>query len=113
MKTRLTLKPGDNGAKKLHAKYGARLIAVRYRYDDRQHLRIKTVELVEEQLPWTPPLPAGRKPNELVLIRIGWDEEELRQAVKRLGATWQYERRLWRLPLGLVYEAGLEDRIVT
>lgn len=48
MKTRLTLKPGQNGTKKMLDKYGERLLAVRYRYDAARHLRIKTVELVEE-----------------------------------------------------------------
>jgi hypothetical protein len=57
MKTRLALRPGQNGTKKLVAKYGARLVAVRYRYDPAYRIRLKTVELIGEQLP------PGREPN--------------------------------------------------
>jgi hypothetical protein len=32
--TRLTLKPGQRGTHKLAAKYGDRLVRVRYRYDE-------------------------------------------------------------------------------
>jgi hypothetical protein len=33
METRLSLAPGQNGTKKLLARYGERLVCVRYRYD--------------------------------------------------------------------------------
>ena len=102
MKTRLTLRPGQNGTKKLQHKYGDRLLAVRYRYDPAQRRRIKTVELVEEELPWTAPLPAGRDPNERVLVRIEYPEAELRHAVKSAGGLWQKEQKLWRVPLSAV-----------
>ncbi|HXG29426.1 MAG TPA: hypothetical protein VNJ47_11350 [Nevskiales bacterium] len=38
-KTRLTLKPGQNGTRKLQDKYGDRLLAVRYRYDPARRVR--------------------------------------------------------------------------
>lgn len=53
MRTRLTLAPGANGTKKLMERYGTRLVCVRYRYDDERRRRIKTVELIEEESPWT------------------------------------------------------------
>jgi hypothetical protein len=112
MKTRLTLRPGQNGTKKLQQKYGVRLLAVRYRYDESRRLRLKTVELIEEEFPWSPPVPAGRDPNELVAIRIGYFEEKLRTTVKDVGATWQQENKTWRLSLGAVYALGLEGRLV-
>jgi hypothetical protein len=57
IKTRLTLRPGDNGTKKLVRKYGHRLLAVRYRYDASTCRRFKPVELLEEEPPWDPPTP--------------------------------------------------------
>ena len=36
MRTRLILKPGQRGTKKLGAKYGDRLLCVRYRYDEKR-----------------------------------------------------------------------------
>src|SRR5476651_2730552 len=55
LKTRLTLKPGQYGTKSLVKKYGDDLICVRFRYDAKSQQRIKTVELVIERSPWTPP----------------------------------------------------------
>ena len=111
MKTRLTLKPGQNGTKKLQAKYGDRLVAVRFRYDAAARRRLKTVELIEEVLPWDPPAP---RPNraELVAIRLSFDEIDLRESVKSAGAMWLPERKLWRLPYRLVEVLGLTARIV-
>jgi alpha-D-ribose 1-methylphosphonate 5-triphosphate synthase subunit PhnL len=112
MKTRLTLRPGQNGTKKLLRKYGGRLLAVRYRYDEARRLRLKTVELVEDQLPWVPRVPADSDPAEPVLVRIGVEEASLRQAVKDAGGKWHHERKLWELPLGVTYALGLDQRIV-
>lgn len=112
MKTRLTLKPGQNGTKKLQLKYGGRLLAVRYRYDEQRRVRLKTVELIEEELPWIPSLPSGRDPNERVFVRLHWEEVELRLAVKNAGGRWHQERKLWELRLSDVYGMGLDQRMV-
>jgi hypothetical protein len=112
MKTRLTLRPGQNGTKKLQLKYGGRLLAVRYRYDEQRRVRLKTVELVEEELPWVPTLPHGRSGDELVLVRIHYEEADLRLAAKNAGARWQQERKLWEMRLSTVYGMGLDQRIV-
>ena len=111
MKTRLTLRPGQNGTKKLVQKYGARLLAVRYRYDADRCSRLKTVELVEEELPWQPPLPARQDPDKPVLVRVGLSEQDLRKAVKSAGGRWQPERKLWQMSLAVALAMGLESRI--
>jgi hypothetical protein len=54
MQTRLSLRPGQKGTKKLVIEYGDRLVAVRYRYDVDRQRRYKTVELVVEESPWSP-----------------------------------------------------------
>ena len=54
MKARLTLQPGQDGTRKLVEKYGDRLLYVRYRYDPVRKRRVKTVELIEEEVPWLP-----------------------------------------------------------
>ena len=111
MKTRLTLKPGQNGTKKLVTKYGHKLVAVRYRYDPVYRVRFKTVELVEEELPWDPVL-NGRKLDDLVLLRLHYHEDDLRQSVKAAGGMWLPERKLWQLSYRLVRAMGLDSRIV-
>jgi hypothetical protein len=54
LETRLTLAPGQNGTRKLLARYGERLVRVRYRYDAARKVRHKTVELIVETVPWEP-----------------------------------------------------------
>jgi len=115
MKTRLRLKPGQNGTRKLLQQYGDRLVCVRYRYDERTERRYKTVEIIVDEVPWTP---AGRRPVVLrdryssVWVRIRFEERELRERVKAAGAQWDPERLLWLLPLNKAQALGLEDRIV-
>ncbi len=49
MRTRLTLHPGQDGAKQLCVQYGDRLVCVKYRYDEQKKRRYKTVELIVEE----------------------------------------------------------------
>ncbi|MEW6689720.1 MAG: hypothetical protein AB1452_11585 [Pseudomonadota bacterium] len=43
MQTRLTLRPGQNGTRKLAERFGKRLVRVRYRYDETLRKRYTTV----------------------------------------------------------------------
>jgi len=52
MRANKKLLPGQPGTKKLLEKYGEKLVCVRYRYDNLRHKRIKTVELIEEEISW-------------------------------------------------------------
>ncbi|MDM8552932.1 hypothetical protein QUF72_22830 [Desulfobacterales bacterium HSG2] len=63
MKTRLILKPGQKGTKKLVDIYGDRLVRVRYRYDEKRKKRLKTAEVLIEETDWDP----ERKPDPKVL----------------------------------------------
>lgn len=49
MKTRLILKPGQPGTKRLVEKYGDYLLCVRFKYDAESRQRLKTVELIVER----------------------------------------------------------------
>jgi len=85
--TRLKLKPGQKGTKNLLAKYGDALLCVRYRYDVQSRTRSKTVELIVERKPWTPP--AHRfKDDTHVPVRIGYDDTALRDqgCARKLGS---------------------------
>lgn len=46
--------PGQRGTRKLLARYGERLVCVRYRYDAASSTRYKTVELVVDRASWDP-----------------------------------------------------------
>jgi hypothetical protein len=95
----VTLRPGDKGTRKLVQKFGDQLLCVRYRYDLLEQVRYKTVELVIECVPWKPgqqlredgQRPPGGPPP-LVDVRIRFDETELRERVKAVGARWSPER---------------------
>jgi hypothetical protein len=88
METRLTLRPGQPGTRKLVDKCGERLVRVRYVYDPAGGRRLKTVELVVESVPWKA---RGRRPrrqdDDVVYVRIAYHETDLRERAKRLGRS--------------------------
>jgi hypothetical protein len=118
METRVTLRPGNKGTKKLVERFGDQLLCVRYRYDHLEQVRYKTVELVIERIPWKPGErpPEGRgipgRPPVLVGVRVRFEERELRQRVKAAGGRWSPERRLWVMPLSMARRLHLADRLV-
>lgn len=114
METRLTLRPGMPGTKKLQARFGAKLVCVRYLYDQENRRRLKTVELVVEEVEWKPrERRPRRRPHDLVGVSVGYDERTLRQAVKTAGGIWRPRHRLWELSWDAVRVLGLESRVVS
>ena len=112
METRLTLRPGQNGTKKLLARYGERLVCVRYLYDATTGRRLKTVELVVEAVPWRPrPRHPRRNDDEIVAVRIAFSEVELRERAKRLGAVWRPVQKLWEITWRDAKRLGISDRV--
>ncbi|HEX5091837.1 MAG TPA: hypothetical protein VFV84_04015 [Burkholderiales bacterium] len=115
MEIRSTLRPGERGTRKLAARFGERLVCVRYRYDPATCKRYTTVELIVAEAPWSP---RTRKPrrsrpaDEMVYVRVGYAEEALRAKMKALGAIWRPRVRVWELPWGVVQGLGIEDRVV-
>ncbi len=113
METRLSLAPGQNGTKKLLARYGERLVCVRYRYDAERKLRHKTVELIVETTPWNPKRRAARRElHDMVAVRIGFSETALRERIKAAGAMWRPRQRLWEVDWKTVRDLGLQARVV-
>jgi hypothetical protein len=113
METRLSLAPGQNGTKKLLARYGERLVRVRYRYDAERKVRLKTVELIVETVPWTPhPRNRRRESSDLVAVSIAYSETELRARIRSAGGIWRPRQRLWEVDWKTVRELGLEGRVV-
>jgi hypothetical protein len=108
MRTGLNLKPGEKGTKRLTAQYGDRLLRVRYRYDAERKKRIKTVELIVEEVDWQP---RRFKPATIVGVRVLWGEPELAGSVKRAGGIWNRSKRLWEVRYDRALKLGLADRI--
>lgn len=113
METRLTLRPGQPGTRKLVARHGERLVRVRYLYDAATGRRLKTVELIVESVPWTTRArSARRRDDDVVYVRIGYEETDLRARAKRLGAIWRQAQRLWEITYRDSKNLGIEGRIV-
>lgn len=111
-----TIRPGEKGSQRLQAKFGERLIAVRYRKADDGQI-LTTVEVVvnkrpapppQRRLPELPATPTGRVP-----LRIAWEETELRQRVKQAGGWWDAPNKCWLLEYPRVVELGLTDRVIS
>jgi hypothetical protein len=99
--------PQQHGARRWAEQYGQQLVTVRYRYDPVSGLRHTTVEIVVESAPWKPAVPAT------ALIHVAYEEEDLRRQLRARGATWEAGLRRWRVPLSLLKELHLENRLDT
>src|SRR5262245_32164243 len=84
MQARSKLKPGQKGTRKLVELYGSRLICVCYRYDEARQRRVKTVELIVEEIDWTPK-PKQPRPETVVQVRVVYGEAELGRKVRAAG----------------------------
>jgi hypothetical protein len=112
LRTRLTLRPGQPGTRKLVDQYGERVICVRYRYDSATRKRYKTVELIVEEVEWIP-RPRPRNATDIVHIRLRYSEEVIRNSVKLFGGNWHPPTRTWRIAYGATVALHLTDRIVS
>ncbi len=79
------------------------------------------MELIVEQSDWEPrarPVPGPSssfqplRGDGVVALRVGWQEVELRHAVKAAGGRWNRAKRVWELCRDRVADLGLEARIV-
>jgi len=112
-------KPGEAGTRKLLARFGDRLVCVRYRYDPIQHKRYKTAEVIVAEEDWLPPPepevqaePQQSLQRRHVGVRIDYRERDLRQKVSAAGGAWSQRERLWRVAPEVVERLGLHSRVV-
>lgn len=110
MKTRVNLKPGQKGTKRLVEQYGDALICVRYRYDAKAHKQYKTVEIIVSESEWTPP-PAKYPDGTMVPLKIGINEIALQNQVRSVGGRWDKEKQVWLVPYGCIAGTKLEKLI--
>jgi hypothetical protein len=110
MKTRVNLKPGQKGTKRLVEQYGDALICVRYRYDEKTHKQYKTVEIIVSESEWTPPA-AKYTDSTLVPLKIGINETALQRQVRSVGGRWDKQQKVWLVPYGCITGTKLEKLI--
>jgi hypothetical protein len=99
-----TFRPGEKGTKRLLRDWGARLVCVRYRYNAQRKTRVKTAEIVIDEVAWT------RKADAAHGIEIRSWEGTLREAIVAAGGRWDRELRVWVLSKGKVDRLGLARR---
>ena len=93
VRARLTSRPGQPGTKGPLARYGKRLVCVRYRYDEQTHQRVKTVELIEKRTDWgTDDRSQGGR--SMIAVGVGRQELELRRKVKAADGRWNHVKRV-------------------
>ena len=110
MTARVKLKPGQRGTKNLVAEYGDALLCVRYRYDTTTRTRLKTVELIIDRKPWTPP--HRYEDSTLVPVRIEYADTVLREQAKGANGKWNPEARAWYIQFGKIKGTDLEKFII-
>ncbi len=110
MKTRVILKPGQKGIKRLVEHYGEALLCVRYRYDAKAHRQYKTVEIIVSESEWTPP-PVKYPDGTLVPLKIGLNETSLQNQTRAVGGRWDKQRQVWLVPYGCIAGTKLEKFI--
>ena len=108
MKVKLKLNPGDRGTKKPVAQYGAKLVGVRYRYDEERGRRLKTIELINEDIPWHQ-VPAK---SSIVSVKTKISGKELHQKIRNAGGKWDRVKKVWKMTYGEAVNLGLGKRIV-
>ena len=102
-----TLQPGDMGTLNLVEKFGEQLICVRYRLDAATKKRYTTVELIVDEKSYQ-----RRTPRQPVLIKIRYEEADLRQRIKAAGAHWLQTEKAWQIDYRTATKMKLKDRII-
>jgi hypothetical protein len=111
MKTQTHLKPGQKGTKQLVEKYGDALVCVRYRYDRKRGVHLKTAELIVRE--WGEKPFARYRDGDIVSVIVAYAEKEVREKLKAAGGRWAPEEKLWRVPYGAIRgDVELEERIL-
>lgn len=115
---RQTLRPGEPGTRKLAARFGDKLVCIRYRVDAARGMRYTTVELIVDQAPLAtrrvrPPSSSVPDRNPMVGVKIFYREDTLREKAKSEGAIWRPRQKLWEMPLQTARRLGLGNRIVS
>jgi hypothetical protein len=97
--------PGAKGTRRLLREYGQKLVCVRYRYDEMRRRRLKTVEIVIEEVAWTPP------ERRLVRIAVNAWETALHARLRKAGGRWTGNGPFWRVRYDRAVKLGLAKRI--
>ena len=100
------ISPETPGALKLAQKFGARLVCVRHRSDDKREWRYTTVELFVEKTKIRP------RVDKIVKLMIAPSARDVQDVVRAAGGTWDSRERIWRLSRRVASILKLTNHIV-
>ena len=104
------MKPGQKGTQRLVSRFGAALVCVRYRYDERTGDNLTTAEIIVDR---RPRLPSRFRDRDMVAVSVPYTEKALREKLKTAGGRWNPEERVWRVCFGAIRgDSTLLERIV-
>ncbi len=86
-------------------------MCVRYRYDQAQRKRYKTVEIIVEEAAWEPPA-MSPAPDTIVYLHVAWGEATVARQIKAAGGQWRRDYKLWAIRYAQAEQLQLLDRIV-
>jgi hypothetical protein len=90
--------------------YGDALLCVRYRYDEKRGVQLKTVEIIVEEKA-AGPVVRFRDDDPVKLI-VAFTEKGLRDRLKDAGGRWDPQEKLWLVRYGAIRGTELEERIL-
>ncbi|WP_066959462.1 hypothetical protein [Microbulbifer sp. Q7] len=111
-----TIRPGDDGSKRYHDKYGDQLCAVRYRRSPCKNTVYTTVEIIVAQREAyrhknTRPQVMPHK-SEWVALKISYDEVDLRAEARKIGGRWSRVAKAWVVKRSMAEHRNMGHRIV-
>lgn len=102
------LKPGQKGTQRLAARFGAALVCVRYRHDERTGDNLPEI-IVDRR----PSLAPRYRDADMVAVAVPFTETALRNKLKAAGRRWNPEERVWRVCFGAIRgDTALVERIL-
>jgi hypothetical protein len=112
MKANTHLKPGQKGTKLLLEQYGDKLLCVRYRYDEKRQVILKTVEIIVSEKPCSPRL--QYHDHDIVNVIVPYTKTALRDKLKAAGGRWNPDEKLWQVLFGAIRgDSELTERILS
>jgi hypothetical protein len=101
---------GQKGTQRLVTRFGAALVCVRYRYDERTGDNLTTAEIIVDR---RPRLTFRYRDTDMVAVAVPYTETALREKLKTAGGRWNPEERVWRVSFGAIRgDTALVERIV-
>ncbi len=89
--------------------YGESLLCVRYRYDQKRGICLKTFEILVEEKS----VPARYKDDDVVPVSVFYDEIDLREHLRKIHGKWDPQLKVYFVPYSLIHGTELESRIAT